>query len=47
MKKLALLALAMLPTVALAQTAPIPEPETLSLIAIGAAALFLSRRDKK
>ena len=32
---------------ALADTATVPEPETLSLLAIGAVAMFLSTRRKK
>ena len=47
MKKLALIALVTLPAVAWAQVAAVPEPETLSLFAIGAVAFFLGRRGRK
>jgi uncharacterized protein len=46
-KKIAVLAFTMLPVAAWAQVAPVPEPESLLLIAIGGAAFFLNMMRKK
>jgi len=46
-KNIAAFAFMMLPAAAWAQTAPVPEPEGLLLIVIGASAFFLNMMRKK